>query len=105
MALMAAAAARPSPKAAPKEPIATVSPAVMMEIMEMMASSFMLFPFLCLGYFCNGRRDINQRQDGEYVCLDEAGQQPQHLHCRGKEEGCDREQNGGNHGTAHYVAV
>src|SRR5690554_244556 len=44
MAAMAAAAARPSPKAGPSEPMAMVKPAVKMEMAEIMARSVMVCP-------------------------------------------------------------
>src|SRR5690606_15011251 len=71
MAVIAAAAARPSPRAARKQPMATVRPAVMMEMIEIRAISVMSIPCFRLRCFSNGGGDIDQRQDGEDVSLDE----------------------------------
>src|SRR5699024_1058882 len=105
MADMAAAAARPSPSAAPNEPMATVRPAVRMEMVATMASSvmaFLVFDSFVIGHGCC---NIYRGQNGKDVCLYHAGDQAEHLHQDRKEEGGNRQQNGGDDGTTHDISV
>src|ERR1019366_3505133 len=103
MELRACTMAFASPRAGAIDPMAMHRAAATIDVMPITVTLFMLRSFV-VELRLDGRGDVHRRQNGKDVGLNQARQQPEHLHDEWESERRNGQQHSYDHGLSHDVS-